>query len=157
MDFIDFHEGKHPLINAVIEFNMLALQNPWNRNEFQIRIQIGAAGIRTERNQWSERKSQTLIIKNLLIHWTFKISRNSIEYASETTSCGLLACKWSLKVDSRLNFIDFRWENHSLIECARWSRFPGVVGDAPAGWVSNFYSQTWECETLQTRSFRTAN
>ena len=87
----------------------------------------------------------------------YQISRNSIQYASETTPCGLLAYKWSWKVDSSLNFMDFRRINDSLIECARWSRLPGVVGDGPAGHVSNFYFPNCACRKLQTKSWQLAN
>ena len=74
-----FHKGNYSLMNAIIEFNMIASPNPWNLNQIEIWIQIGAAGIRTERNHWSERKSETFIIKNLMSHWTFIKSRE-IQY-----------------------------------------------------------------------------
>ena len=77
--FMAFHEEKHSLMNAVIEFNMIASPNRRNRNRIEIWVQIGAAGIRTERNQWWERISETLVIKNLMRHWTFIKSRE-IEY-----------------------------------------------------------------------------
>ena len=92
--------------------------------------------------------------ESLNLHILF---RNSRQYASETTPNGLLAYKWSWKVDSRLDFIAFRWETHSLIECARWSRLPGVVGDGPAGHVSKFYFPNCTCGKLQTKSSRSAN
>ena len=74
-----FHEGKRQLMNAIIEFIMIALPNQWNLNRIEIWIQIGAAGMRTKRNQWSGSKSEAFMMQNLMNHWTFMKSRE-IEY-----------------------------------------------------------------------------
>ena len=94
-----FHKGNYSLTNAIIEFNMIPSPNPWNLNQIKIWIQIGAAGIRKERNHWSERKSETFIIKNLMSHWTFIKSRD--------IQCNMLLKP--LRVDSWPAFDDEKW------------------------------------------------
>ena len=150
-------KGNYSFMNAIIEFNMIASPNPWNLNQIEIWIQIGAAGIRTERNHWSERKSETFIIKNLMSHWTFIKSRE-IQYNLLLKPLRVDSLpindheKW---IQDLISLIFVEKTTHSLN--ARWSRLLGVVGNGPAAHVSNFYFPNCACGKLQTKSLRSAN
>ena len=138
-----FHKN-YSLMNAIIEFNMIASPNPWNLNQIEIWIQIGAAGIRTERNHWSERKSETFIIKNLMSHWTFIKSRE-IQYN--------LLLK-PLRVESWPTNDHDSW-SRDLISLIFFEK-PTHSLNVRAGADSRASSETARPGTFQTFTFRTA-
>ena len=77
--FMGFHWENHLFMNAIIEFNMIGSPSLSNRHLIEIRVQIGAAGIREKTNYWSQNKSETFIIEKMMSHWIF-IKSQEIQY-----------------------------------------------------------------------------
>ena len=131
-------------IHSIIEFNMIASPNPWNLNQIEIWIQIEAAGIRTKTNHWKERKSQTLVIKNLMYRWTF-IKSQEIQY--------ILLLK-PLRVEPWPTNDHDSW-SRDLISLIFFEK-PTHSLNVRAGADSRASSETARPGTFQTFTFRTA-
>ena len=123
---------------------MVASSNPSNLNQILIWIQIEASGIRTERKQWSERKSETFMIKNLMNHWTFIKSR---EFQYNMLLKPLLVNSWPKNdyekwIRDYISLIFVKKTTHSL--------------NARAGADSRVSSETARPREFRTFTLRTA-